>query len=73
MIASLENFFMNNLLGKITTSLGVSVATYLASGHLGASVNVDPTQVAALAMGAAHFALDLIQHWRQPVSAKAVD
>lgn len=66
---AIENFFMNHILGKLATSLAVSATAYLASGHMGASVSLDPTQVAAVFLGAAHFGLDLIQHWRQPASA----
>lgn len=69
----LEDFLMNRALGKVAVSIGVSVASYLATGKLGAAVNVDPAQVAACVMGGAHLLLDAVQHWRQPIAAAKVD
>lgn len=71
MFANIENWLMNNMLGKIAVSVGSSVAAYAASGHLGAAVTLDPAQVAALVMAGAHLLLDFIQHWRQPAAAAA--
>ncbi len=69
MIAKLQDFFLNNLLGKITLRLGIAAASYAASGKLGASINLDPTQVAALLMAAANAALTWFKH--APVSLPA--
>lgn len=54
MLHKIEDFFFNRFLGKVLARVGVTLAGYLASGKLGASVSVDPAELTALLIGAAH-------------------
>lgn len=71
MLAKIEDFFMNHILGKVIASGAASVVAFAASGKLGAQITLDPAQVAAVVGFGAHAILDFVQHWRQPVAAEA--
>ena len=54
MFEKIEDFFLNQFKGKVIARAAVTIAAYLASGKLGAAVNVNPEELAALAIIGAH-------------------
>lgn len=48
MFDKLKDFFLNKALGRVLVRAAAAGATYLASGALGAPLNVDPQELHAL-------------------------
>lgn len=71
MIESIENFLLNKFAGKIIARAAVTLAGYLASGALGASVNIDPNELTALGIAGAHAVFEWIKARRMKNPASA--
>lgn len=62
MFDKVKDFFLNQLLGKLVVRGGIVIASYLASGHIGASINVNPNEVSAVLMLGANWLLTVFKH-----------
>jgi hypothetical protein len=71
MLNKIQDFFINKMLGRLLVRAGVSAAAFLASGQLGASVNVDPSELTALLVAGANALVTLLKKRKSEVPAEA--
>jgi len=78
MLKKIENFFLQKLLGKMLARAAVTVAGYIAgplvqgtARGFGLSLSVDPAQLEAGAIVAAHAIFEYFKAWRSKKNVPA--
>ena len=69
MLDKIQDFFVNKLLGRLAVRAAVSIAAFLASGQLGASVSVDPAELTALMVAGANALVTLLKKRKSALPA----
>lgn len=62
MYEKVKDFFFNRLAGKLIARAAVTIAGFLASGTLGASVHINPDELSALMIAGSHAVYEWVKH-----------